>query len=249
MLAKFRPRSVYDVMAALSLFLVIAGGSAYAANTVFSTDIVDGQVKTPDLAGTAVTNSKLGNNSVGTGKVADNSLAAVDLAPGSVGASEVADNSLGGADVLESSLAKVPAASNADKLAGIAAGPVVRLVAAGATDHDRCAEVPPATAVFCTRITAPASVSGVGITWAPPGSPPPSTRTPSASCTWRASYGTTLASIRAESSSCRRLTGRPPAISSSSRVERTTTLAKATDASMSKATDGHPQPARHRWQL
>lgn len=30
MLAKLRPRSVYDVMAALSLFLLVAGGSAYA---------------------------------------------------------------------------------------------------------------------------------------------------------------------------------------------------------------------------
>ena len=171
MLAKLRPRSVYDVMAALSLFLVIVGGSAYAANTVFSTDIVDGQVKSPDLAGAAVTNGKLGNNSVGTGKVADNSLAAADLAPGSVGASEVADNSLGGADVLESSLAKVPAASNADKLAGVAASPVVRLVAAAATDHDRCAEVPPATGVFCTTDNGPSFGIGrwqnLGAPWQP----------------------------------------------------------------------------------
>ena len=56
--AKFRPRSAYDVMAALALFLVIAGGSAYAANTVFSTDIVDGQVKAQDIGAAAVT-SKL----------------------------------------------------------------------------------------------------------------------------------------------------------------------------------------------
>jgi hypothetical protein len=56
MLAQLRPRSAYDVMAALALFLVIAGGTAYAANTVFSSDIVDGEVKVADL-GTGPTRS------------------------------------------------------------------------------------------------------------------------------------------------------------------------------------------------
>jgi hypothetical protein len=79
MLAKLRPRSVYDVMAALALFLVVAGGSAYAANTVFSADIVDGEVKAPDLAGAAVNNSKLAPNSVAAGKVVDNSLGGSDI--------------------------------------------------------------------------------------------------------------------------------------------------------------------------
>ena len=32
----------------LALFLVLTGGVAYAANTVFSTDIVDGEVKTAE---------------------------------------------------------------------------------------------------------------------------------------------------------------------------------------------------------
>ena len=34
MLAKLRPRSAYDVMAALALFIALATGSAYAANRV-----------------------------------------------------------------------------------------------------------------------------------------------------------------------------------------------------------------------
>jgi hypothetical protein len=45
-------------------FLVALGPAVYAANTVFSTDIVDGQVQTPDLAELAVTHSKLGPRSV-----------------------------------------------------------------------------------------------------------------------------------------------------------------------------------------
>jgi hypothetical protein len=47
----------------------------------------------------------------------------------------------------------VPAATNADKLGGVAARPVVHLVGAGATDHDRCQE--PATGVFCSQDLGP----------------------------------------------------------------------------------------------
>ena len=38
------------VIACVALFVSLGSGAAYAANTVFSTDIVDGQVTTPDLA-------------------------------------------------------------------------------------------------------------------------------------------------------------------------------------------------------
>ena len=41
-------------MGALSLFIVLAGGTAYAANTIRSADIVNGEVKTADLANAAV---------------------------------------------------------------------------------------------------------------------------------------------------------------------------------------------------
>ena len=48
----------------LALFLVLAGGTAYAADTDFSTDIVDGEVKHSDLAGNAVTSTNMYNGSV-----------------------------------------------------------------------------------------------------------------------------------------------------------------------------------------
>ena len=74
-------------MGALALFLVLASGTAYAANTVFSSDIVDGQVKTADLDGGAVTSEK----------VADESLRGRDIL----------DNTLKGADIDESTLSSV----------------------------------------------------------------------------------------------------------------------------------------------
>jgi hypothetical protein len=93
MVSRIRSRLTYaNVVASLALFLVLSGGTAVAltgSNTVFSDDIVNGQVK------------------------------ATDLGPGSVGGSEVQDNSVTGADVKESSLARVPQAGNAGSLDGL----------------------------------------------------------------------------------------------------------------------------------
>ena len=48
-----------NVVGYIALFVALASGSAYAVNTISSTDIVDGQVKTADLGSGAVTNGKL----------------------------------------------------------------------------------------------------------------------------------------------------------------------------------------------
>ena len=107
MLSRIRSRLTYaNVVATLSLFLVLSGGTAVAltgSNTIFSDDIVDNQVKSADVRNDTLTGGGLG---------------AADLGPGSVGGSEVANDSLTGADVKESSLARVPQARNADALDG-----------------------------------------------------------------------------------------------------------------------------------
>jgi hypothetical protein len=51
-------------MGALALFLVLTGGVAYAANTVFSEDIVNGEVKTADLANNSIRSTKIGSGQV-----------------------------------------------------------------------------------------------------------------------------------------------------------------------------------------
>ena len=51
MLARLRGRLTFaNVCSFLALLIALGTGSAYAANTVFSTDIVDGEVKTADIA-------------------------------------------------------------------------------------------------------------------------------------------------------------------------------------------------------
>jgi hypothetical protein len=49
MLRKLRPRSIYDVMAAIGCFAALATGTAYAANTIRSSDIVDNEVFTSEV--------------------------------------------------------------------------------------------------------------------------------------------------------------------------------------------------------
>jgi hypothetical protein len=93
-----------NVTATIALLFAVGGGSAYAANTISSGDIVDGQVKTVDLGAAAVTNGKLAENAVGTGKIIDGHVTAADLGDGSVGSGEVANDSLTGADIAESTL-------------------------------------------------------------------------------------------------------------------------------------------------
>jgi hypothetical protein len=73
MLSKLRPRSVYDVVAALALFIALGGTAwAVAANSVGTTQLKDG----------AVTKPKLASDSVGTGKVINGSLLREDFQVG-----------------------------------------------------------------------------------------------------------------------------------------------------------------------
>lgn len=48
----------------LALFLVLSSGTAYAANTVFSTDIVDGQVKSVDVADNGLTGTDIAESAL-----------------------------------------------------------------------------------------------------------------------------------------------------------------------------------------
>src|SRR4051812_15048635 len=82
MLRKLRPRSAYDVMAAIGFFIAVAGGSAYAAATIGSADIKKDAVLGGHIKNGAVKNGDLGANAVATGKVLDRSLLKQDFKAG-----------------------------------------------------------------------------------------------------------------------------------------------------------------------
>jgi hypothetical protein len=76
----------------IALFLVLAGGSAYAldgSNTVFTDDIVNGAVRQPDL----------GVGSVSSSRIVDGDVAGIDLAPNAVTSAKVRDHTIQAADL------------------------------------------------------------------------------------------------------------------------------------------------------
>jgi methionine-rich copper-binding protein CopC len=80
MLARIRRRLTFaNVCSFLALTIALSTGTAYAANTVFSTDIVDGEVKTADIDAHAVRAGKIAEDAVTGAKVLDESLKAADL--------------------------------------------------------------------------------------------------------------------------------------------------------------------------
>lgn len=100
MLAYLRQNTLAFIALCVALFS-LGGATAYAVNTVRSTDIVDGQVLTQDLA----------NNAVTTAKIKDGQVTNADLAANSVGGGKILDNNITGADVNEATLSRVPDAA------------------------------------------------------------------------------------------------------------------------------------------
>jgi hypothetical protein len=126
-----------NVMATIAVFLVLSGGTAVAlsgSNTVFSDDIVNGEVKADDIGSNAVRSGKIIDGGVQSVDILDGAVGSPDILDGAVGnndvrksaitSGKVQDESLTGADVNESSFGPVPDAAhatNSDQLGGVAA--------------------------------------------------------------------------------------------------------------------------------
>ncbi len=91
-----------NIVGYIALFCFAMSGTAVAltgANTVFSDDIVNGEVTAADLASDSVNGGKLRSDSTASRHVVNNSLTANDLGPGSVTAEEIADGTFFGGDI------------------------------------------------------------------------------------------------------------------------------------------------------
>jgi len=79
MLVRLRRKLTYaNVASTVALVLALSGGVAYAANTIYSTDIVDGQVRRPDIGASAVNSSKVGDNSLTGTDILESTLSGVN---------------------------------------------------------------------------------------------------------------------------------------------------------------------------
>ena len=97
-------RTYANVMSTLAVFLVVAGGSAFAASTITANSVKSKTVKDNSLKSVDLRDGK----AVSTDDVIDASLSGTDLA----------DNSLTGDDVDEATLGQVPQAANSATLDG-----------------------------------------------------------------------------------------------------------------------------------
>jgi hypothetical protein len=67
--------SYANVMSTIAVFAVLAGGGAWAAATIGTSDIKDGAVTAKKLHAKAVTNRKINGGAVGPGKLAESAKA------------------------------------------------------------------------------------------------------------------------------------------------------------------------------
>lgn len=88
--SRFRP-SPAMVVALIALFVAMSGSAVAlsGSNTVNSGDIINGQVKSPDIATGHVRSGDLGNSSVTTAKISDGAVTGGDLGDQSVGAEKL----------------------------------------------------------------------------------------------------------------------------------------------------------------
>ncbi len=100
MLARLRVRLTFaNVCSFLALLIALGTGSAYAADTVFSTDIVDGEVMAADIHNSAVTTNKIRADAVDGTKIFDSTVSAADLGFASVASGEIATDAVNGSEV------------------------------------------------------------------------------------------------------------------------------------------------------
>jgi hypothetical protein len=106
-----------NVISTLCLFLLLGGGSAVAltgSNTVFSDDIVNGEVKVADVGQGAVATDEIANGQVKaadigdgevmTAEIANGQVKTADIGSGEVRSGNVANDNLSGGDISPNSL-------------------------------------------------------------------------------------------------------------------------------------------------
>lgn len=96
-----------NVLGFVAIFIALSGTAAASlpgTDTVDSGDIINGEVRSADIRGNAVTSDEIGSGQVGSPELQADSVTGAKIADGAVGAADVAPDSLGGGQIDEASL-------------------------------------------------------------------------------------------------------------------------------------------------
>ena len=127
---EIRKRLTYaNVMSSIAMFLVVAGGAAFAAtqlpkNSVGAKQLKKGAVKTSKLSAKAVKAGKLAPGAVKTGRIRDEAVTGDKIAAGSVSTDTIAPQAVTGDKIADSAVTGPQLADDSVTQAKIAAGSV-----------------------------------------------------------------------------------------------------------------------------
>lgn len=82
------------VLVSVGLVLAFSGSTAWSANTVYSTDIVNGEVKNADLGTNAVSTVKIQDSAINSAKILDSTVSNLDLAENAVTNNKIQDGTI-----------------------------------------------------------------------------------------------------------------------------------------------------------
>jgi hypothetical protein len=134
MLARVRAHFVHQPVAYLALFVAL-GGTAYAAATIGTDDVINDSLLSEDIKNASLTGGDLREGTIGSGRVAndsltsadvkDDTLRADDILNGTIGSSDIAANSLGGGRITDNSLKGTDIQESSLDLSGFGGGGAV----------------------------------------------------------------------------------------------------------------------------
>jgi hypothetical protein len=152
------------VIAYVALFFALTGGTAFAltgSNTVFTDDIVNGEVKTADIGGGEVRSPDILDSAVKATDIADGHVRSPEIAPDAVDSSEIAANAVKGDEIDANAVGSSEIAGLAVTTGKLGGDSVTAPKLAGTTDGVTTVSVP---ANSTLNVTATCPAGGQAIT-------------------------------------------------------------------------------------
>lgn len=102
-----------NVLATFAVALVLTTGTAYAAATITSADIVNGTIAQVDVKPNSLGTNVIKDNGVKSSDIRDSEVTSIDILDGTVSSADIADDSIGAVDLALNSVGSSEIATDA----------------------------------------------------------------------------------------------------------------------------------------